>query len=204
MTPLTSSRGRKRPRREEEETPPRPTLDDLEHEDQAQWTPGRAIWNQPQDAGPSRSTYLGHPHADKQQDRATPEQTAAAVRADGARSQEATASRGQASLSRSATKRQGQSSITDFLSGAGPSAHAGIPDQQQEASEAPSAGEIPQLTGAIAGVSDFSLGNSIQGYTGHGFLGLSTEESLWCVAERLVGEHHRVQAYWPELQRRFV
>lgn len=150
MTAPTSIRGRKRPRREEEETPPRPTLDDLEHEDQAQLTPGRAIWDQPQDAGPSRSTDLGHPHAEKQQDRATPEQMAAAVRADGIWSQEATESRDQATFSRSATKHQGQSSITDFLSGARQSAHAGVLDQQPGVPEAQSVGESPQLTGAVS------------------------------------------------------
>ena len=34
--PTAGTRGRKRPRKEEEDTPPRPSLDDLEHEDRQQ------------------------------------------------------------------------------------------------------------------------------------------------------------------------
>ena len=146
MTAPTSSRGRKRSRIEQEETPPRPTLDDLEQEDQAQLTPGRAIWHQPQGSGPSRRTDLGQPHAQKHQDRATPEQ---AVRAEGAGLQQATEFKGQARLSRSATKHQAQSSIKGYLSGAGQSTHAGISHQQQEASEAQSMGEVPKLIAAV-------------------------------------------------------
>lgn len=146
MTAPTSGRGRKRSRREEEETPPRPTLDDLEQEDQAQLTPGRATWHQPQTAGPYRSADLGHPHAEEHQDRATPEQM---VRADGAGPQQATESKGQARLSGSATKHEGQSSIKQFLSGAGQSAHAGVLHQQRGASEAQSMGELPQLMAAV-------------------------------------------------------
>ena len=145
MTAPTNSRGRKRYRREEEETPPRPTLDDLEQEDQAQLTPGRAKQHQPQIARPSRSADLGHSHAEKHQDKATPEQT---VSADGVEPQQATESTGQARLSRSTTRHQGQSSIKAFLTGAGQSAHAGMLRQQQGASEAQSPGEIPQLISA--------------------------------------------------------
>ncbi|KAL0046517.1 hypothetical protein WJX82_002646 [Trebouxia sp. C0006] len=45
----TSSRGRKRPRREEEDTPPRVSLEELEQQDRAQQkpTPDRAVPNQP-------------------------------------------------------------------------------------------------------------------------------------------------------------
>ncbi|KAL0037867.1 hypothetical protein WJX79_002785 [Trebouxia sp. C0005] len=45
----TSSRGRKRPRREEEDTPPRVSLEELEQQDRAQQKPrfGRAGLNQP-------------------------------------------------------------------------------------------------------------------------------------------------------------
>lgn len=140
MTATTSSRGRKRSRREEEDTPPRPTLDDLEQEDQAQLTPGRATWHQPQIAGPSSSADLGHSPAEAHQDRGTTQQT---FRADGVGPQQATESKGQTRLGRSATKHQGQSSIKQFLSGAGPSAPAGVSHQQQGASQAQSMGELP-------------------------------------------------------------
>lgn len=123
MTAPSSSRVRKRARKEEEETPPRPTLDDLEREDRAQLTPGRAVWDQPQVADSSR---------------AVPEQAAAPDRARVAGPQQGIESTGQG---RSATRHQGQSSITD-LSGAGQDAHAGRPYQQQEASDGQSIGEV--------------------------------------------------------------
>lgn len=145
MTAPTGSRGRKRSRKEEEETPPRPTLDDLEREDQAQLTLGRAIWDQPQVAGPSRTADPGHPHAAQHEGRAAPEQAAAADRAGAVGPQQATESRGQGMLSRSATRHQGQSSITDFLSGAGQDVDAGRPDQQQQDLDKQSFGEVADL-----------------------------------------------------------
>ncbi|KAL3146027.1 hypothetical protein ABBQ38_015382 [Trebouxia sp. C0009 RCD-2024] len=116
LTAATSSRGRKRPRKEEEETPPRPTLDDLEQEDRAQQqaTPGRAVLVQPQISGPSGSKG----------------------------SAPATEAVGQGALTISpATKHPGQSSITDFLSRAGQSTQTGMSDQAQGASEAQSPGQ---------------------------------------------------------------
>ncbi len=54
----TSSRGRKRLRREEEDTPPRVSLEELEQQDRAQQKPipGRAVLEQPQAAAKPEAT----------------------------------------------------------------------------------------------------------------------------------------------------
>ena len=143
-TAATGSRGRKRPRKEEEETPPRPTLDDLEQEDRAQQqaTPGRAVLDQPQVAGSFGIEDMGHPWAAHDQGRSTPEQGRASL---GQSSPEQTApgtsgsapamvAKGQGALAISpATKHAGQSIITDFLSGAGQHTNSIVPDQAREA-----------------------------------------------------------------------
>ncbi|KAL3155760.1 hypothetical protein ABBQ32_012777 [Trebouxia sp. C0010 RCD-2024] len=151
---LTAAKGRKRPRKEEEETPPRPTLDDLEEEDRAQQqaTPGRAVLGQPQVAGPSGSKGMRHPQAERDRGRSVLEQGRASP-GQGGSSPEQTApgttgsapgvqAVGQGALTISpATKHPGQSSITDFLSIAGQSTQTGMPDQAQGASEAQSPGQ---------------------------------------------------------------
>ncbi len=101
MTAATSCRGRKRPRRDEQDTPPRPTLEDLEQEDRAQQqlTPGRAGPDQPQAAAQEEVTP----------GRAGPDQPQAAAHRE-------------MIPGRSAVKQQGHSSMTDFLVGAGQAA----------------------------------------------------------------------------------
>ena len=47
-------RGRKRPRREEEDTPPRPSLDDLEHEDRRQQPHPFSNFSMPRQDGPQQ------------------------------------------------------------------------------------------------------------------------------------------------------
>ena len=135
MTALTTSRGSKRSRREEEDTPPRPTLDDLEREDQAEqhMAPGRALLNHPQEAELPAGTALGQSQAADQQGRAEPSPAGQTRRASGA--QPPVGQHHQLVTSgKSAKKHQGQSSITNFLTGALQPANTDVQHQQQQAS----------------------------------------------------------------------
>ena len=133
----TSSRGRKRPRREEEDTPPRISLEELEQQDRAQQkpTPDRAVPNQPlaaadQHLTPGRSV-LNQPQAAANQ-HMTPggavlEQPQAAAKPEG-------------TGGKAAVRHHGQSSMTDFLTIA-PAAQTGLPAAQHGLQEAHSNGE---------------------------------------------------------------
>lgn len=133
----TSSRGRKRPRKEEEDTPPRVSLEELEQQDRAQQklTPGRAVLNQPLAAAdqlqtPGRSA-LNKPRAAANQ-HMTPggvvlEQPHAAARLEG-------------TGGKSAVRHHGQSSMTDFLTVA-PAAQTGLLVAQHGLQEGHSDGE---------------------------------------------------------------
>jgi len=138
MTAATSSsRGRKRPRREEEDTPPRVSLEELQQQDRAQQkpTPGRAVPNQPlaaadQHLTPGRSV-LNQPQAAANQ-HMTPggavlEQPQAAAKPEG-------------TGGKAAVRHHGQSSMTDFLTIA-PAAQTGLPAAQRGLQEAHSNGE---------------------------------------------------------------
>ncbi len=135
MTAATSSsRGRKRPRREEEDTPPRVSLEELEQQDRAQQqpTPGRAVLNQPLAAADQQLTpALNQPQAVANQQmtpgRAVLEQPQAAVKLEG-------------TGGKSAARHHGQSSMTDFLTIA-PAAQTGLPAAQRSLQEAHSDGE---------------------------------------------------------------
>lgn len=96
MTAATTGRGRKRSRKEEGDTPPRPSLDDLEQEDRAQQqgTPGRAAGGQPQ-AVLSHWPTPGRPGSGQPQAEAKQQLTPG----------------------RMVLKHQGQSSMTEFLTG---------------------------------------------------------------------------------------
>ena len=145
----TSSRGRKRPRREEEDTVPRVSLEELEEQDRAQQqpTPGRAVPNQPLAAADQRLTpgrsALNQPQAAANQQmtpgRAVLEQPQAAAKP-------ATAG------GKAAAKHHGQSSMTDFLTIA-PEAQAGLPAAQHRLQEVHSDGEalcrIARVTPAL-------------------------------------------------------
>lgn len=133
----TSSRGRKRPRREEGDTPPRVSLEELEQQDRAQQKPrfGRAVLNQPfaaadQQPLPGRSV-LSQPQAAANQ-QMTPggavlEQSQAAAKPEG-------------TGGRSAARHHGQSTMKDFLTIA-PAPQTGLPAAQHGLQEAHSNGE---------------------------------------------------------------
>ena len=133
----TSSRGRKRPRRDEEDTPPRVSLEELEQQDRAQHYPtrGRAVLNQPLAAAdqlltPGRSA-LNKPQAAANQQmtpgRAVLEQPQAAGRPEG-------------TGAKATVRHHGQSSMTDFLT-ISPAAQVALPAGQRNLQEAHSMGE---------------------------------------------------------------
>jgi hypothetical protein len=133
----TSSRGRKRLRREEEDTPPRVSLEELEQQDRAQQkpTPGRAVLNQPlaaadQQLTPGRSG-LNQPRAVANQ-QMTP---GGAVL-----EQPQAAAKPEATGGKSAIKHHGQSSMTDFLTIA-PAAQTGLSAAKRGLQEVHSDGE---------------------------------------------------------------
>ena len=130
MTAPTTSRGRKRSRREEEDTPPRPTLDELEREDRAQqhMTPNRPVSDQPQERMLLGGTASGLSHPAHQQGRAG-----------GAQPQQAEGQEQQlVTPGKSVKKQQGQSCITNFLTAAPQSSNTDTQLQQREASHIPS------------------------------------------------------------------
>jgi len=141
----TSSRGRKRPRREEEDTPPRISLEELEQQDRAQQkpTPDRAVPNQPlaaadQHLTPGRSV-LNQPQAAANQ-HMTPggavlEQPQAAAKPEG-------------TGGKAAVRHHGQSSMTDFLTIA-PAVQTGLPTAQHGLQEGHSAGEALCRTASV-------------------------------------------------------
>ncbi|DBA67871.1 TPA: hypothetical protein ACH3X2_014155 [Trebouxia sp. C0005] len=143
----TSSRGRKRPRREEEDTPPRVSLEELEQQDRAQQKPrfGRAGLNQPfaaadQQPSPGRSV-LSQPQAAANQ-QMTPggavlEQSRAAAKPEG-------------TGGRSAARHHGQSTMKDFLTIA-PAPQIGLPAAQHGLQEAHS-NEATRTVGGDAAV----------------------------------------------------
>lgn len=131
--------------------------------------------------------------------------------------QQAAEFKDQGMLSRSATRHQGQSSIIDFLSGAGQDAHAGRQDQQQEASDGQSVGEVPDLLEAPRCCFWVSVGHFGQGSLARTLhrgcwktlhmclLGCSTEEChvvncretlLWCIADNCFLQKGCLTAYW--------
>ena len=133
----TSSRGRKRPRREEEDTPPRVSLEELEQQDRAQQylTPGRSALNQPHATTNQQMTpggaVLEQPQAAANQ-QMTPggavlEQPQAAARPEG-------------TGAKVAVRHHGQSSMTDFLTIL-PAAQVALPAGQRNLQEAHSMGE---------------------------------------------------------------
>ena len=141
----TSSRGRKRPRREEEDTPPRISLEELEQQDRAQQkpTPDRAVPNQPLAAAdqlltPGRSA-LNKPQAAANQQmtpgRAVLERPQAAVKPEG-------------TGGKSTARHHGQSSMTDFLTIA-PAAQTGLPTSQHGLQEGQSDGEALCRTASV-------------------------------------------------------
>ena len=107
MTAATTGRGRKRSRRDEEDTPPRPSLDDLEQEDRAQQQgiPGRAAGGQPQ-------AVLSHWPTPGRPGSGQPQQHGKAVAG-----QPQAEAKQQLTLGRMVLKHQGQSSMTEFLTG---------------------------------------------------------------------------------------
>ena len=148
MTAATSSsKGRKRPRKEEEDTPPRISLEELEQQDRAQQqpTPGRAVLNPNQRLTtadqlltPGRSALHKPQAATNQQ--MTPggavlDQPQAAVKSEGPGG-------------KSAVRHHGQSSMTDFLTIV-PAAQTGLPAAQLDLQEAHSNGEALCRTARI-------------------------------------------------------
>ncbi|DBA80829.1 TPA: hypothetical protein ACH3X1_008046 [Trebouxia sp. C0004] len=143
----TSSRGRKRPRREEEDTPPRVSLEELEQQDRTQQkpTPGRAVLNQPlaaadQQLTPGRSG-LNQPLAAANQritpGRAALEQPQAVAKPEAAGGKTAARHHRRAEQH---DRHHGQSSMTDFLTIA-PATQAGLSAANHGLLEAHSDGE---------------------------------------------------------------
>ena len=115
MTAATTSRSRKRSRREEEETPPRVSLEDLEQQDRTQQrlAPGSADSKQPQAAAHHQVTP-GRGVADQPQVRPDVRKPPGGAVAH----QPSAAAKKTTLAGKSSAQHHGQSSMTDFLTGA--------------------------------------------------------------------------------------